>query len=135
LVSLDFNLYSGLYRGARLIIKDRLHITDPILADAVAGGGVFVTFPEVSKEKAIIQVRTQVKNADEVSRKFSLQTKLVDPQGKTVSLSISSPENLPPGAGREIVQEIHLLNPALWSPGSPSLYQVRSELVDSEKVL
>jgi beta-galactosidase len=63
LVDLDFNLYGGLYRPAHLIIKDKLHITEPILADKVASGGVFVTFPEVSRETATVKVQTHIKNS------------------------------------------------------------------------
>ena len=60
IADLDFNLYSGLYR-AQLIIKDKLHITEPILADKIGSGGVFVTFPEVSAESATVKVQTHVK--------------------------------------------------------------------------
>ena len=47
LAQLDFNLYHGLYRSVYLIRKDRLAITDPLLADRPAGGGVMVTYPLV----------------------------------------------------------------------------------------
>ncbi len=46
---LDFTYFGGLYRNVRLEVMDRLHIVDPILEDKVAGGGVFVTFPDVSQ--------------------------------------------------------------------------------------
>src|SRR5262249_16648036 len=84
LVDLDFNLYGGLYRTASLIIKDKLHITDPLLADKTAGGGVFVTFPTITNDAAIVRVQTHVDNSDEIPRTFVLKTALVDAQGRTV---------------------------------------------------
>jgi beta-galactosidase len=135
LVDLDFNLYGGLYRAAHLIIKDRLHITDPILADRVAGGGVFVTFPEVSKEAATVKVQTHIANADTMSRGFVLRTALLDPKGKAVAMLETSVEQLPAGADREIIQQLRVANPKLWSPDSPTLYQVRSELVEKGRVV
>ncbi len=62
LAQLDFNLYHGLYRSVVLVQKDRLHFTDPLLADRPAGGGVFVTYPEVSRERARVRVQTHVAN-------------------------------------------------------------------------
>src|SRR5699024_629598 len=47
---LDFVYFGGIYRSVELIITDCLHITDPNFANKTAGGGVFVTFPEVSDE-------------------------------------------------------------------------------------
>jgi beta-galactosidase len=131
LASLDFNLYGGLYRTASLIIKDKLHITDPILADKTAGGGVFVTFPAVSKQEATLNIRTLVLNADQRPRSFVLKTTIVNAMDEPVASSVSSPQELPPGADREVTQEIHLQKPKLWSPQSPDLYQVRSEVLDN----
>ncbi len=130
LVDLDFNLYGGLYRDAHLIIQNKLHITDPLLAGRAAGGGVFVTFPVVSREQATVNVRTHVKNDDSTSRTFAVRTVLLDPQGQAVVSAESVPEELAAGADREVIQEIHVANPKLWSPQTPSLYQVCSELIE-----
>jgi beta-galactosidase len=135
LADLDFNLYGGLYRDARLIIKDKLHITDAILADKVAGGGVFVTFPAVSREQATVKVRTQVKNDDETPRTFAVRTTLLDAEGQAVASSESVPEALAAGTDREVIQEIQVANPKLWSPQSPSLYQMRSELIEKGRTV
>ena len=55
---LDFCYFGGLYRSVDLVVLDPLHITDPILAYRVAGGGVFVTYPSVAAGKSIVQVQT-----------------------------------------------------------------------------
>jgi beta-galactosidase len=135
LPNLDFNLYGGLYRDAHLIIKNRLHITDPILADQIAGGGVFVTFPAVSREQTTVKVQTQVKNDDETPRTFVLRTTLSDPNGLVVASMESAPETLAAGTARELIQEIQMSNPKLWSPQSPCLYRVHSELMDQGGVV
>ncbi len=135
LADLDFNLYGGLYRDASLTLKNKLHITDSILANQTAGGGVFVTFPAVSRERATVDVRTQVKNDGETPRTFVLRTALSDTKGQIVSSAESAPETLAAGTSREVTQEIQVANPKLWSPHSPCLYQVHSELVEQGSVV
>jgi beta-galactosidase len=135
LVDLDFNLYSGLYREAHLVVKDRLHITDPILAGKPAAGGVFVTFPAVSPEQATVRVQTHVRNAGATPRTFTVRTALLDDRGRTAAAAESAPETLAAGAERAIVQELRVAKPKLWSPQSPNLYRVRSELVEPDKVV
>ena len=130
LADLDFNLYSGLYRDVHLIIKDKLHITDPILADQTAGGGIFVTFPVVTRTQAVIRVKTAIQNQDNVSRRFALKTTLLDAGGKVVCSVESAAMDLSAGADCNLTQDITVANPQLWSPQSPQLYQVRSELVE-----
>jgi beta-galactosidase len=135
LAELDFNLYGGLYRDASLTIQNKLHITDPILADTTAGGGIFVTFPEISEDEAVVRVKTQVKNDSEISRISSIKTTILDAEGKPVVSSASEPEELTAGAAHEFVQELRVMKPNLWSPNSPYLYHVRTELVENNKTL
>lgn len=130
LADLDFNLYGGLYRDAHLIIQNRLHITDPILADTPAGGGVFVTFPSVTQTAATLDIKTQVKNDAGDTRHFTLSTTLLDASGK-IAATIESPDQLAPDAAREFEQQLSVPQPRLWSPGSPYLYSVRSELIEN----
>ena len=133
LVDLDFNLYGGLYRNAHLIIKDKLHITHPILADKVASGGVFVTFPAVSKDAATVKVQTHIQNSDKRERSFVIKTTLLDADGQTVATAETKPTTLAANTDREVVQGIAVAQPKLWSPGSPYLYQVRSEILADGK--
>lgn len=135
LVDLDFNLYGGLYRHAQLIIKDKLHITEPILANKVASGGVFVTLPEVSQETATIKVQTHVKNTDLDARVFTLISTLLDADGKVVASLETTPAPLSAGTDQELVQQLRLAKPNLWSPHSPYLYRVCTELVADRKVI
>lgn len=135
LADLDFNLYSGLYRPAHLIIKDKLHITDPILADKVASGGVFITYPEVSATQATVRVQTHIQNADAKPREFRLRTTLLDAKGKSAASFESKPTSLAADMDEEMVQELRVPQPQLWSPHSPYLYRVRTELLAGRTVI
>lgn len=135
LADLDFNLYGGLYRSAHLTIKDRLHITDAILANKAAGGGIFVTFPDVTRDAATIDIKTHVKNDDSANRAFTLRNTLLDAGANAVATVETSGTSLAAGSDREIGQTIRLPAPHRWSPNSPYLYQVRTELIADGKLI
>ncbi len=135
LAQLDFNSYGGLYREAFLIVKDRLHITDPVIADRPASGGLFVRFPAVTRERATVLVQTHVRNDDTTVRRFSGRVTVVDAAGREVATSTSEPAPLDPGTDVELVQTLEVESPALWSPRSPNLYEVRSEIVEEGDVI
>ena len=97
LAILDFNMYGGLYRHVHLIVKDRLHITDPILADEPASGGVFVDFPEVSRERALVRVRTHVRNDYDRPRSFAVLTTVLSQEGDAAAGMMSRPATIRPG--------------------------------------
>jgi len=135
LAQLDFNSYHGLYRSAWLIVKDPLHITDPILADRPAGGGVFVTYPEVSDDRATVRARIHVRNDDRVARGFRVRERLLDGDGREVAESWSDPLRLEPGRDAHVADDLHVASPALWSPRRPALYVLRTELVEDGAVV
>lgn len=135
LKQLDFNLYSGLYRKVQLIIKDRLHITDPILADQVASGGVFVTTPQVGTEKATIKVQTHVQNQGDKSCRVTLACHLNNPERITMLTQCSETVTLAAGQDQQITQEFVVDRPRLWSPQQPNLYQVRVDLMEDDRIV
>lgn len=131
---LDFYYYSGIYRDVKMIVSDRLHITDELEANTVAGGGVFVTYPKVNRGEASVQVRTQVANDDNVSRQGILLTQLKDKQGKLVA-SDEREFNLQ-GCGKQTLEQIFTVkNPDLWHPYHPDLYTLESRVLCGRKIV
>jgi beta-galactosidase len=131
---LDFNTYGGLYRNVWLIAKDRLHITDPFEANEVASGGVFVTYPEVSKKSARIQVKTHVKNGYDNAMSLIIKNTLL--KGNNVILTqISDTQNLEAGKDIEVVLDLQVENPDLWSPSYPNLYSLQTEIIKNSIVV
>ncbi len=120
LATLDFNMYGGLYRDVTLLIKEPLHITDEIMAGKKASGGVFVTYPQVRRERAEILVKT------DVSRKTGYRLTHTLWDGKHRVTQGSSDD------GRDVT--LTVTNPRLWSPRTPNLYQLVTTLEANGKV-
>lgn len=125
MATLDFNMYGGLYRDVFLMIKSPVHITDPILANEVAGGGIFVTFPEVSKGRAVVQVKTNVANQSAKEQQVVVKNELWK-DGELIQSATSDETQLKGNADAHISMRIPVENPALWSPQSPNLYQLKT---------
>ncbi|GAA4895853.1 hypothetical protein GCM10023311_20760 [Flaviramulus aquimarinus] len=125
---LDFNTYGGIYRNVWLIAKDPLHITDPVGANKTASGGVFVTYPEVSNKTARIQVKTHIKNAYNNSVSFKVKNTLL--KGTDIILNqLSCYQDLGTNTTKEVVAEMQVENPELWSPSTPNLYSLKTEII------
>lgn len=138
LETLDFCYYGGLYRDVNLIVKHPVHITHPIMANEVAGGGIFVTYPYVSKQEAEIKVKTQVSNKVGTQRHLTIRHTLYEwskkkGRGKKVAL-VESPLVLAAGTTQHHTQQFTVNNPKLWDPDSPALYVLRTEVMDGRKV-
>jgi beta-galactosidase len=130
LAQLDFNPYHGIYRNVHLVTKGTLHITDPILANLPASGGVFVTYPAVSPEAATVRAQVHVRNDGEMPRAFVVRARLADRGGREVAAASSEPVELPSGADRNVTVDVAVRSPALWSPRTPNLYDLRTEIVE-----
>jgi len=136
LPQLDFNPYHGLYRSVHLVVKDALHITDPILADIPGGGGVFVTFPEVSAESATIRVQVHVRNSDDRAREFRLRARLDDDQKQAAAPEqLTEPVRLASGEDRTLTLELEASSPRLWSPRAPHLHELHTDLLEAGEVV
>ncbi len=121
---LDFNYPGGLYRGVKLIVQNLLHVSDPIEAGIVAGGGIFVQFSDVSDKSGAIHVQTGIRNsADKTARNVTVRQQLVDNASEQVVFeALSAPTIVPAHSHEHTRQEWTIANPRLWHPDRPNLY-------------
>jgi len=130
----DMNMHGGLYRDAHLIRKNSLHITDPILANKVASGGIFVTYPHVSENQATVRIQIHVANQGDEQKEFRVVNELWK-NDEFIASQSSDGEILEAGLDREVIAEIKIDAPELWSPQSPSLYMLKTKLLLKGKVI
>lgn len=132
--TLDFSYHGGIYRDAWMIVKNRAAITDALEAGKIAGGGVFIHYDGISHQKAHLYIDTEVKNEHPKQTRLVLETIVRNPQGKVVA-TISTPVKLQNGRSYTVKQHAIILNPALWSPETPALYQVELRLKEGGKAI
>jgi beta-galactosidase len=118
---LDFCYFGGLYRDVDLIVLDKLHVTDEILANKVAAGGIFVSYPTVSDASAAVRVQTDVVNENADSCSASVAQQILDKDGNTMARSGGSAQ-LSAGASATDIQQLTISRPKLWHPEHPYLY-------------
>jgi beta-galactosidase len=134
LKTLDFNTYGGIYRNVWLIAKNPLHITDAIFENKTASGGIFVSYPKVSKHEAILKIQTHIKNEDIENQSFVIKNTLLK-NNKEIISNESETYELKIKADQQFTANIVLKNPDLWSPQSPNLYQLKTEVIQNGKVI
>ncbi|MGD0756839.1 MAG: glycoside hydrolase family 2 TIM barrel-domain containing protein, partial [Bacteroidales bacterium] len=115
---------SGIYRHVWLNIFSPVHI---------APWGTYITTPQVTDKEALINIKTSVANPTQKISKITLVTKVFDAKGQE-QIKVETDKTIDPGKTIEIVQEMKLNKPTLWSTDSPILYKTISEIHESESV-
>jgi len=127
---LDFCWYGGLYRDVELRTYPPVHITDAVAAGEIGGGGVFVRTLRASEAEAVVAVKTQVRNYTAAAQAIVVGVELFF-GGEVVATGQLVPVPLAAGASTHTELELTVLNPRLWSPASPALYEARVTVADS----
>lgn len=115
---------SGIYRNVNLLVGARIHIP----AD-----GLRITTPDISKDSAVVEVSTAVKNITRSKEKITVEVTLsyegsvvgTDKIGVTMFME----------AEELVYQKIALKEPKLWSPDAPQLYDCTVRLYAGEELL
>jgi len=124
LKQLDFNTYGGLYRDVFLIMKNPVFITDPIFENKPGSGGIFVTYPEVSKEKAMIRIITHIQNTGNGNENIEIRHELLNGNDIVVTCRDTKFCVSTDGNTHRYSANIQLRSPELWSPSAPNLYSL-----------
>ncbi len=106
---------SGIYRHVWLIATDKLHFKQ---------WGTFITTPQVAKDKAAVNVSSEITNDGEQNASVVMNVVVTDMKGNIVA---EGKQNATVEAGKTVTvnKELGINNPQLWSPDSPSLYQAK----------
>lgn len=106
---------SGIYRHVWLETMPALHIAE---------NGVFVTTPEVSADKARVQVDVTVQNESQADRNATVVV-----GGAQLMVAVKA------GESKTVTTTLFVNNPRLWSPESPTLYEAKVELKETGNVI
>jgi beta-galactosidase len=119
------------YSGSGIYRHVILRVTDPL---RVGQWGVYVTTPEVTKQKAAVNVVTTIENWRNAGTAVTLRIKLLGPTGKTLQ---TGETNVQAAAGGpvEVPLALDVKSPPLWSTESPLLCQANVELLVGGKVV
>ncbi|WP_118082238.1 glycoside hydrolase family 2 TIM barrel-domain containing protein [Streptomyces sp. CC0208] len=108
---------SGIYREARLVVTDPVH---------VERWGTRVTTPELTGKRGLVRVATSVVNASGTGTDVEVVTRIVDPRGRTVARTSSTV------AVSDRATETHELTvpePKVWDLETPQhRYTVQTDL-------
>lgn len=107
---------SGIYRHVWLITTNKLHI---------ARHGVYVTTKSISADSAVLAVSTIIENNYDDFKQFCLRNELYTSKDELVARFETS-ANIPGKGKQEVIQNITVKNPELWSPDMPNLYKVKT---------
>jgi beta-galactosidase len=116
---------SGIYRHVWLTVADPIHVPT---------WGVFVTTPEVSRDKAVVKIASEVRNGTGAEADVVVRARVLNPKGKTVQTT-ESKLHLPGNETRAVEQSMEVHSPKLWSPDSPELYSAEIEIAAAGKTL
>lgn len=118
----------GIYRNVWLVKTPSVH---------VAHWGVSVTTPEVSADKAVIEVRTTVDNQSERATTVTVRHEIFPASVPTriVASAEQSALALAGGAGADSLVRLNVPTPALWDIASPNLYVIRTTVRQGEQIV
>ncbi len=126
--TLDFTYHGGIYRDVWLISRGDTYITDPIRLNRVAGGGVFVHYSDISEKAANVFVDVTVANRQGRGN-VTVEQILTDADGKQVGKA-SKKVLVADKEGQMLTQKMSVKKPHLWSPESPYLYTLTTNIRD-----
>lgn len=128
---LDFTYFGGIYRDCWLIAHNPVFITDPNFENEVAGGGLFVAYDKVSDASAEVLLKAHVRNDSRKAFTGVVEYELQQPDGTQVAF-LNDKVQVRPGKAITSKDKITVKNPMLWSPETPTLYNLIVRIRDRE---
>jgi beta-galactosidase len=117
---------SGITRHVWLTVVDPVHIN--------ISGGLYISTPVVSENSADVKIAVMLVNKGSKDKNIVLLTELYDRTGKLAG-SVKSNSAVSSGKPNELIQNIRVTKPSLWSTDDPNLYQAKVSVIVDGKVV
>lgn len=125
-ISADFTFWGGIYRDVWLISTPKQHFN----MSNMGSDGIFISTPVVNGKRGVLKVKCEVTNDSHESSILEVRSAIYSPQGKLLQ-TIKQKQKLKSGETYIFENTSGAIeSPDLWSPETPSLYLVKTTLVD-----
>lgn len=125
-ISADFTFWGGIYRDVWLISTPKQHFN----MSNMGSDGIFISTPVVNEKRGVLKVKCEVTNDSHESSGVEVRSAIYSPQGKLLQ-TIKQKQKLKSGETYIFENTSGAIeSPDLWSPETPSLYLVKTTLVD-----
>lgn len=114
------------YSGSGIYRHVWLKTVHPV---AVSYMGSFIKTPSVTASNASVEININVQNLSATNQTVTLQNVIFDSQGNQVEAGAIEATAIGANSNKDLQQTLTVINPALWSPDSPTLYSVVSQLM------
>lgn len=120
---LDFTYFGGIYRDCWLVAHNDVFITNANYENEVAGGGLFVSFADVSEKSAVVNLKAYIRNNSMKGERVTVSFELKDKQGKVVKQT-KKKISVKKGTASYALSSMLIESPCLWSPEDSYLYDL-----------
>lgn len=120
---------SGIYRDVYFNVTDSVH---------VSRYGTTITTPDLADQKdgdVTVHIATALENEDTETASVTVRNTVYDSDGNPVSAPVTTEVSVNGEDSQQIAQSATVNKPLLWSVESPTLYYVRTEILDGEQLL
>ncbi|MFI5163095.1 MAG: glycoside hydrolase family 2 TIM barrel-domain containing protein [Sphingobacteriales bacterium] len=125
-LSADFTFFGGIYRDVYLLLAPPIHFN----LDNSATNGIRINTQNVSDSNADVLINGSITNTTDAKQSLKINTFISDADGKLVK-QVSTKITLQANGNINFVQPLNgISNPHLWSPDSPYLYHVTTQIID-----
>ncbi len=116
---------SGIYRHVWLKVLDPVHVSP---------WGIYITTPEVNNAQAKVNIKTNLRNDAGNASQVRLVTSILNAKGTEVA-RVESNQNIADSNSSEVVQDLNVSNPELWSIEAPTLYTAVTEVYTNNNLV
>ncbi|WP_234461899.1 glycoside hydrolase family 2 TIM barrel-domain containing protein [Pedobacter segetis] len=127
-LSADFTFYGGIYRDVYLMAVNKVHFD----MDNHASKGIFISTPKVTKEQASVLVKGVLSNTNSGNQSLIICSQIFDANGNKIAEKQDKIKAT--GTSNQAFEQNipSIKNPNLWSPNSPYLYRIISQIKDAK---